>query len=155
MSLGDVGLFVGGVAALIPVLAPIIRNWKDNGPRGWAYCGIWAAVVAFAAAGAIILYGLAASDPVMGSAAVGRYRLLTIIIGLIAVSTGTWGAVTARPRDTAEANETLVLGISGILGGMIAIAAMAVIVLPFTRRIPREAGRYRTNATRIRPARQP
>ena len=138
---GNLSQLLLAVAALIGALAPIIMKlWDDkkhptdprpsSGPRGWAHCGTWAAVVAFALAFLTILYGVMASDPVMGSAAVGRFRLLTAFIGLVAISTGSWGAVTARPKGTTEANETLVLGITGLFGGLITMAAMAVIVLP-------------------------
>ena len=139
MWLNNLGPVLSGLAAMIVAFTPLLAvlRKKDGTPLlplpgdpiGWARAATWAAGVAFALAFVVIIYGLAASSPVMSSTPVVRFRLGVALLGLLSVSTGAWSVVTGWHQDP-RGYQAVRIGSATLVSGFLVLAGMLVIALP-------------------------
>jgi hypothetical protein len=143
MWLQDLGPFLTGLAAVIAAFTPLLAvlRKKDGtpllplpgDPLGWARASTWTAGVAFALAFAVIIYGLAESNPAMSSTPVVRFRLLIAVMGLLTVSTGAWSVVTGWHQDP-KGYQSVRIGAATLGSGFLVLAGMLVIALSWRHR---------------------
>jgi hypothetical protein len=88
-----------------------------------ALASVVVAVIAYAIAVVIILYGLLAAYPLMTGFVVLEFRLLTEIVGLVAVIMGAIGIVTGFDHKS----DFWFTGGIGLFGGLFVMAGMAVL----------------------------
>jgi hypothetical protein len=132
----NLGPILAGLAAVIGASAPVLAvlRKKDGtpllplpgDPMGWARAATWAASVAFALAFAVVIYGLAASNPLMSSTTFDRFRLLIAVVGLCSVSIGAWSAITGWHQDP-KRYQAVRIGVATLGGGFVVMVGMLVI----------------------------
>jgi hypothetical protein len=120
------------ITAVTPIIGMLIRR-KAPGhptqsrlgdPRQWTHAAVVAALVAYAIAVVLVIYGLTATMPPMKTASMLSFRLVAEALGLLSVSSGARGVVTALHEHT---RDIAVLGGTAMLGGLVVMAAMAAI----------------------------